>query len=211
MKINYIPELTNLPISEVSALLQRREMTPLEVIPWPQVHSFCPQTKVCLAHDRSRLYIQWQVSGEAPVGTKTHDLEQVCEDSCCEFFCRIPGSPLYINLEVNVLGTMTASRRVKRHEDVQRFSAEEFAQIERYTSLGCEPITETQARDYTILIAVPFALLGVKDGQLPSKLLANIYKCGDKTARPHFVSMFPIDIPNPDFHRPDFFQPIEIE
>ena len=31
------------------------------------------------------------------------------------------------------------------------------------------------------------------------------YKCGDKTAHPHFLSWNPVGTPAPDFHRPDFF------
>ena len=33
----------------------------------------------------------------------------------------------------------------------------------------------------------------------------NVYKCGDMLPHPHFLSFFPIHLPKPDFHRPDFF------
>ncbi len=34
---------------------------------------------------------------------------------------------------------------------------------------------------------------------------ANFYKCGDETAVPHYGAWSPIDTPQPDFHRPEFF------
>lgn len=211
MKIIYSPELAGQPAATISREMLSREMTQLECVPWPEVYDYRPDTYVNIAHDGARVYIQWKVLCELTRTTKVYDLEQVCEDSCCEFFCRIPGSVLYTNLEVNAIGTMTASRRTARRENVVRFTEEEFAQIERYTSLGREPLDTIREHDYTILLCVPMELLGIQPNELPDHLMANIYKCGDKTPRPHFVSMFPIPIPNPDFHCPEFFQSIEIE
>ena len=42
------------------------------------------------------------------------------------------------------------------------------------------------------------------------KLYINAYKCGDKLSKPHFISLFPIDTPAPDFHQIRFFQEIEL-
>ena len=43
------------------------------------------------------------------------------------------------------------------------------------------------------------------------KVKGNVYKCGDMLPHPHFLSFFPIDLPKPDFHRPDFFGSVEFE
>ena len=43
--------------------------------------------------------------------------------------------------------------------------------------------------------------LGIDPENLPKKIRANFYKCGDKTAHPHYVSWAPINTPQPDFHR----------
>ncbi|MDU5344496.1 MAG: carbohydrate-binding family 9-like protein, partial [Prevotella bivia] len=40
---------------------------------------------------------------------------------------------------------------------------------------------------------------------------ANFYKCGDKTDQPHFLSWQKVDLPKPDFHRPEFFGTIIFE
>ena len=39
----------------------------------------------------------------------------------------------------------------------------------------------------------------------------NVYKCGDMLPHPHFLSFFPINLPKPDFHRPDFFGDVVFE
>ena len=45
----------------------------------------------------------------------------------------------------------------------------------------------------------------LKTENLPKAVRGNFYKCGDKTAHPHFVSWNPVGTPSPDFHRPEFF------
>ena len=32
----------------------------------------------------------------------------------------------------------------------------------------------------------------------------NCYKCGDRTEHPHYLAWNPVNIPSPDFHRPEF-------
>ena len=46
---------------------------------------------------------------------------------------------------------------------------------------------------------------GVRSSNLPEKILGNFYKCADETMNPHFVSWSPIDLPEPNFHCPEFF------
>ena len=59
--------------------------------------------------------------------------------------------------------------------------------------------------NWRVTLVIPFELIGVDPEALPEKLRANIYKCGDKTAHPHFLSWSPVGTPSPDFHRPEFF------
>ena len=42
-------------------------------------------------------------------------------------------------------------------------------------------------------------------------LKGNFYKCGDKTAIPHFGMWSPIDSEKPNFHQPQFFGEMVIE
>ena len=68
-------------------------------------------------------------------------------------------------------------------------------------------------RTWQLCLAVPVE--AYYQHSLPSfdglKVKGNVYKCGDKLPHPHFLSFFPIDLPKPDFHRPDFFGSVEFE
>ena len=43
-----------------------------------------------------------------------------------------------------------------------------------------------------------------------SKLLLNLYKCGDKTEKPHYGSWTEVNNPKPNFHMPEYFCEVEI-
>jgi tRNA-dihydrouridine synthase A len=51
-------------------------------------------------------------------------------------------------------------------------------------------------------LEIPLALIG----GLPT--CGNLYKCGDKTPQPHYLSAFPIQSEKPDYHRPECFRPL---
>jgi hypothetical protein len=57
------------------------------------------------------------------------------------------------------------------------------------------------------MAAVPLELLGLAAGNRLAgvECRGNIYKCGDALPVPHYVSWRPIDTPDPDFHRPEYF------
>ena len=52
---------------------------------------------------------------------------------------------------------------------------------------------------------IPFDLIGIDKNHIPVSVRANFYKCGDKTAHPHFLSWNPVVSSKPDFHRPECF------
>ena len=41
-------------------------------------------------------------------------------------------------------------------------------------------------------------------------IIGNLYKCGDLTEYKHYASYFKMG-PNPDYHRPEYFDKFEIE
>ena len=126
-------------------------------------------------------------------------------DSCCEFFVSHPSDGTYYNFELNCIGTLLASKRRSRN-DADMFTAQELAQIRRFSTLENKAIEEAgEIRCWSTAIIIPMALIGLDAGNLPVTIRANFYKCGDLTAHPHFLSWNPIDLPKPDFHRPEFF------
>ena len=78
-------------------------------------------------------------------------------------------------------------------------------QILRFGHLEGGPLDKDGIQSWRVGVVIPFELIGLHPDNLPHSIRANFYKCGDKTAHPHYVSWSPIDTPKPDFHRPDFF------
>jgi len=181
---------------------------------WPEEWPFMPVTQVTIHHDAQRLIIHYSVKGDYIRAVALEDQQPVWEDSCVEFFCQVPGEDTYMNFETNCIGTMVASRRRSRTEDVVLFSPEQMAAIERWSSLGERHIItnmDDQQRDWEVEIRIPWQLiLGHQLPVFPLTLLANFYKCGDQTRQPHFVSWQPIHTPQPDFHRPEFFSTLHL-
>ena len=67
---------------------------------------------------------------------------------------------------------------------------------------------------WTIRLFVPLgciaALYGRTEFHRGDRIRANFYKCGDETETPHYGAWNFIDLPSPDFHRPEFFGEIEL-
>ena len=133
------------------------------------------------------------------------DNGRVWEDSCCEFFMSDPEDGTYYNFEMNCIGTLLASKR-KNRQDFRYFGKDELGQVVRHSSLERKEYGLTDGPySWQTAICIPFSLVGINPDNLPGKIRANFYKCADKSAHPHFLSWNPVEIPEPDFHRPDYF------
>ena len=128
-------------------------------------------------------------------------LDEICDDSCLEFFVNFnPAQPLYINFEMNANGAFLSALRPGRkgktpiHELLSDLPAVYSKQYEdRWTV------------DAFFSLAQIDKLFGKKEFVVGDVLKGNFYKCGDETPIPHFGMWAPIDSESPDFHRPEFF------
>ena len=88
--------------------------------------------------------------------------------------------------------------------------------VQRWASLGKEPFEERKGDGditWEVALIIPYAVffkhqIHSLDGK---EIKANFYKCGDDLQTPHFLSWNPIEIEQPNFHRPDFFGTLEFE
>ena len=118
-------------------------------------------------------------------------------DSCVEFFFNPDPSRFdrYFNFELSAGGGLLVGLRKDRSDkcapegDLKEFDIE----IER-TKTGW------QAK-----LFIPFAFVERHLGKFAEKFAGNFQKCGDDTVFPHFATWNYIDVPSPDFHRPEFF------
>jgi len=209
LNISYLESLnTAASIEEATEKLSHSLIAFEEIgeINWQSQFTYKPSVKFKIARSKDSLYIWFAVDEEHVRAINTKDQEPVWEDSCVEFFCKLPEWPFYRHFEFNCIGTCVAYIREGKDKNLQPFTDPQLKLIERYAGLGNQPFEEKhQPTHWELCVRIPFVLLDINPKQLPEKLMANFYKCGDNTAVPHYLSWNRIQTETPDFHRPDFF------
>ena len=178
---------------------------------WPDTFPFTPECTFIAGWCRKGIGVLYSVSGPDLRAKALSDNGRVWEDSCCEFFISDPNDGTYYNFEMNCIGTLLAAKR-KSRENCTHFSEDKLRQVRRFASLERKEY-DTCDGDYrwNVGMFIPFSLIDIDPDNLPEKLYANFYKCGDLTKHIHFLSWSPIDCPKPDFHRPDFFGTLTLD
>lgn len=180
---------------------------------WAEGYPYRPLVEVRMAHNGSQLLINYRVEEECVRAVAPHDDGRVWEDSCCELFLSPVDDGTYYNIECNAAGTLLVGFGPER-EGRERAPQNVLDKIDRWSSLGRTPFdNRTGVASWQLCLAVPLEAfyrhrLGTFSG-IQAK--GNVYKCGDLLPRPHFMSLYPIDLPKPDFHRPDFFGQVVFE
>lgn len=175
----------------------------VDTLNWATQYPKAPDTTFTLAYTDTMLYVRYEVKGEVPLATKTHDLEPVNEDACVEIFIGNKDNTRYWNFEFNAAGVCNASHRKSRKEDVVRLTTEQLHSILRFPVLRC-------AAHWSLLVGIPLSLIAL-DPKEEHTRRANIYKCGDKTPMKHYASWNPITADAPAFHLPEYFGEINFE
>lgn len=168
--------------------------------------------------------LKWFVNEETALAVVTDEQGGVCQDSCVEFFLTHNdlGTDQYLNFEFNAIGACLNYRCTRprgwtqsQYSAFEEAPAEALASIERLPSLGREPFEERpmDGEQWTLAVAIPKAVLHIspEKGIHEVQMRANLYKCADNSAKPHWVSAFPVTPPSPDFHRPDCFVALHFE
>ncbi len=117
------------------------------------------------------------------------------QDSCVELFFK--SATGYRNFEWNSRGFCLSAIGKDRFER-KELSKEEYALIDRQTKIS---FSENHVF-WTLEAQIPQKFL-IEIGET---LCGNLYKCADKSAHPHYLSLFPVDTLKPDFHRPEYFK-----
>ena len=197
---------------------------------WPEAFPVHPQMEVAMAHTGDNLLLHYRVEEDCIRAAAEQDGGRVWEDSCCEIFLQAPApntqhpapSTPYFNLECNCAGTLLIAKGPDRH-DRQPAPEDVLKSVSRWSSLTSEATPQPNGRyvlplengdfHWHMALVVPATALfgsGINDFS-GLTLRGNIYKCGDCLREPHFLSLFPIETPQPDFHRPEFFQELRFE
>ena len=176
----------------------------VDCVNWPEAFPYAPLCGGRVARTRDALVVDFRVSGLDLRARNTADNGRQWEDSCVEVFIQDPDGDPYYNFEINALGKVLACSGPERHNRTPR-PAEEMEQILRFTQMEGGPLEQEGIHTWRVGVVIPFRLLGIDLERLPRSIRANFYKCGDKTAHPHFLSWSPVETLRPDFHRPEFF------
>lgn len=203
LEIPFVPSLETLDFQALDlALEERGAKAAVNSVNWPDSFPYMPDCNVTLAHDGKNIAILFHVRGLDLRAMEMEDNGSMWEDSCVEFFVQDPSGEKYYNFELSCAGRLLAAEGANRNDRPRR-GAEVLNRVRRFTTVEGAPFQKDGGiYSWTAGMLIPMDLFGAAGVK---ELRANFYKCGDKTAHMHFVSWNPIDLPKPDFHRPDFF------
>lgn len=157
-----------------------------------------------LHFDGAVLKIHFDVSEKELRRMVREDDGPVWTDSCVEIFISADGRN-YANFEFSASGYMHAAFGPDRHER-RKLGPEFLSGVKRKVTI----LENNNHRSrWTLDAEIDLERAGLISS-VPADLYINIYKCGDGLMKPHFLSAFPIELPSPDFHRPEFFEKIHI-
>lgn len=211
--IPYLPEFDNLHLEEISNQMEKCcSKAYIAYNNWADSFPYKPLSVFSIAYSDNYIYVDFFVRGNYLRAENYTNNSPVSEDSCVEFFMKLPNSTEYWNFEFNCIGTINASHRERRDSAI-RLTDEQLAMVKRYASCGTRPFHEMEGLfAWNLTVAIPFKLIGVntKD-DMPEYIEGNFYKCGSKTSSAHYLSWSPIELEKPNFHCPEFFGTLNLE
>lgn len=198
--------------ADVSATLDKANVSfqKIDTVNWAEF-PYKPEVEFRAAHTGDSLLLNYRVTEEAVRAAAPADNGPVWEDSCVEFFVTFDDKK-YQNIECNCVGTILSAVGPDRdHRELA--PSELLAAVKRHSSLSAGNLPAEGPVSWEVSLIVPvetFFASGLKSFS-GVKARCNFYKCGDKLPTPHFLSWNPIEVANPDFHRPEYFGNIEFE
>lgn len=210
MKTIEVPFLefdTDFPsMGTVSERLSHLEKNKIDQLNWERF-DYKPDTVFSIGFTGHEIMLRYWIEEDFFKAEKTESNQNVFEDSCVEFFIAPADDGIYYNLEINAIGTCLLGSGKSRADRI-RADRRIIEPIRRISSEGNVPVPETTGKkSWNITLAIPFKVffrhqINTLKGM---RCRANFYKCGDKLARPHYLTWSPVKTEKPDFHRPEFF------
>lgn len=184
----------------------------LESFHWEGETPYRPASfaQLCAVRGQGLFVRMW--SFETPVRAVAAERDApVYQDSCLECFLN-PFPALqnaYLNFEMNPKGVFLAEFGPGREGRVK---------LKEKTALSPSvmpfSLPTPQGDAWGVLLSVPCALIEAVYGRAfplePCEMAGNFYKCGDKTARPHFGAYYPVESAALGFHNPQCFGPLSL-
>ena len=172
---------------------------------WSDVRSIIPSAQ--LAWNEDALYVRLQAIEPHILRRFNGTLDEVCKDSCLEFFFCPQEGDRYFNFEVNPNGSVyvgygrPGSARCRLH----RGNFKEILQIQPFDIPGGWGVEMRIPVSFIDIFSPGFRLTA------GMTLQGNFFKCGDETQQEHYMAWNPVDVPAPNFHLPEFFGEITLK
>ena len=211
LKLNHFT-LPELPLEALPAWLDEQgvDFNAIDTVNWAE-YPYRPEAAFRIVATDKGFVINYRVTEESVAAVADGDCGHVWEDSCVEFFSCPAEDGVYYNIEANCAGTVLVAAGKDRN--TRTFAPKEVLEsIQRWASLGRDNFAERIGEvTWQLVLLVPYSTYFQHDIKSVEGLsfTANFYKCGDNLRTPHFLSWNPIEVANPDFHRPEFFGKVE--
>jgi len=152
--------------------------------------------KAQLCHDGENLYVRMTAKEKNTRATLTGPLDQVCNDSCLEFFLAPKADDhRYFNFEWNKLCNAYVGFGGERKTRVR--------QILKNPQDTFRPVSADTADGWMIEYRIPLSYIQMymPEFAFAGQAACNFYKCGDETEIPHYLAWAPLSSEKPDYHR----------
>ena len=168
---------------------------------WESGSPFRPNSffQLCFVKDKGVFARLWTNETETRAACSKRD-DPVWEDSCLECFFEPAAGKGYLNVEMNPRSVFLAQWGKGREGRMFTKALTELSPV-------VSPLP--QKTGWGVSLFVPCAMLEALSGA-PFRAMAGDYrfccfKCGDKTAHPHWASFAPMGQNPPGFHAPERF------
>ena len=154
------------------------------------------EAKAQACHDGENLYVRMEAKEKNIRATLTGPLEQVCSDSCLEFFfAPLADDKRYFNFEWNLLGALYLGFGAERNTRVRQIVKD----VNELFAPNCFKTADGWGVEF--VIPASYIQLYMPEFKLEGEAACNFYKCGDKTDVKHYLAWAPLSSEKPDYHR----------
>ena len=158
MQIPYLPFLDSNDLRQAGEQLNKIDFHRIGQNNWPEQFPYTPYAAFTMAHNGEMLFIRFKVDETSTMALTREDNEQVCNDSCVEFFLAVDDSGYY-NFEFTCIGKTLLGFRKERPAAVHA-PEDIMASILRYPSLGGANFEETRlGHPWELTVGIPASAL----------------------------------------------------
>jgi len=172
---------------------------PIDNLLWTDSIDITAQAQICW--DENALYVRMEAVEPHIRVEEDGPLAMVCEDSCMEFFLRPTEQMKYFNIEINPNKAIYLGITAGRPMLIRLLSGE----IKEQMNIQVEMTDKGWVLSYQVPFSVINFFFPEFKAEAGGKIYGNAYKCGDKTAKEHYMAWNPVCSEEPDFHLPEQF------